>query len=52
MCQCSFTKDLEQGNHQLSGPPSVQPAEGQGNQNHERQPAQDAGNYHKEANIE
>jgi hypothetical protein len=43
---------LERGTHQLSGPPSVQPAEGQGNQNHECQPAQDAGDYPKEANIE
>jgi hypothetical protein len=42
---------LERGNHQLPGPPLGQPAEGQGNQNHKRQPAQAAGDYPEEANI-
>jgi hypothetical protein len=32
-CQCSFTRDLEQGNHQLPGPPPGLPAEAQGNKN-------------------
>jgi hypothetical protein len=31
--QCSFTRDLEQGNHQLPGPPPGLPAEVQGNKN-------------------
>jgi hypothetical protein len=48
--QCSFTRDLEQGNHQLPGPPLGLPAEAQGNKN--RQPAKAAGDYHKEANVE
>jgi hypothetical protein len=51
-CQCSFTRDLEQGNHQLPGPPPSLPAEGQGNQNHDRQPAKAAGDYPKETNVE
>jgi hypothetical protein len=50
--QCSFTKDLEWGVRQLLGPPPGQPAEGQGNQNHERQPAHATGEYPKEANVE
>jgi hypothetical protein len=48
--QCSFTRDLEQGNHQLAGPPPVLPAEVQGNKN--RQPAKTAGDYPEEANVE
>jgi hypothetical protein len=39
--QCSFTRDLEQGNHQLPGPPPGLPAEAQGNKN--RQPAKATG---------
>jgi hypothetical protein len=31
--QCNFTRDLEQGNHQLPGPPPGLPAEAQGNKN-------------------
>jgi hypothetical protein len=52
MRQCSFTRDLERGNHQLPGPPPGQPAEGQGNQNRKRQPAQAVGDYPEEANVE
>jgi hypothetical protein len=48
--QCSFTRDLEQGNHQLPGPPPGLPAEAQGNKN--RQPAKAAGDYPEEANVE
>jgi hypothetical protein len=48
--QCSFTRDLEQGNHQLPGPPPGLPAEAQGNKN--RQPAKATGDYPKEANVE
>jgi hypothetical protein len=48
--QCSFTRDLEQGNHQLSGPPPGLSAEAQGNKNW--QPAMAAGDYPKEANVE
>jgi hypothetical protein len=48
--QCNFTKDLEQGNHQLPGPPPGLPAEVQGNKN--RQPANAAGDYPEEANVE
>jgi hypothetical protein len=48
--QCSFTKDLEQGNHQLPGPPPGLPAEAQGNKNW--QPAKAAGDYPEEANVE
>jgi hypothetical protein len=48
--QCSFTRDLEQGDHQLPGPPPGLPAEPQGNKN--RQPAKAAGDYPKEANVE
>jgi hypothetical protein len=48
--QCSFTRDLEQGNHQLPGLSPGLPAEAQGNQN--RQPAKAAGDYPKEANVE
>jgi hypothetical protein len=48
--QCSFTKDLEQGNHQLQGPPPGQPAEAQGKKN--RQSAKAAGDYPEEANVE
>jgi hypothetical protein len=48
--QCSFTRDLERGNHQLPGPPPGLPAEAQGNQN--RQPAKAAGDYLEEANVE
>jgi hypothetical protein len=48
--QCSLTKDLEQRNHQLPGPPPGLPAEAQGNKN--RQPAKAAGDYPKEANVE
>jgi hypothetical protein len=50
--QCSFTRDLERGNHQLPGPPPGLPAEGQGNQNRDRQLAKTAGDYPEEANIE
>jgi hypothetical protein len=46
---CSFTMDLEQGNHQLPGPPPGLPAEVQGNKN--RQPAKAAGDYPEEANV-
>jgi hypothetical protein len=49
--QCSFTRDLEQGNHQLLGPSRGQPAEGQGNQNREQQPAKAAGDYPEEGNV-
>jgi hypothetical protein len=49
-CQCSFTRDLERGNHQLPGPPPGLPAEAQGNQN--RQPTKAAADYPEEANIE
>jgi hypothetical protein len=48
--QCSFTRDLERGNHQLPGPPPGLPAEAQGNQN--RLPAKVAGDYPEEANVE
>jgi hypothetical protein len=48
--QCSFTRDLERGNHQLPSLPPGLPAEGQGNQN--RQPAKAARDYPEEANIE
>jgi hypothetical protein len=48
--QCSFTRDLEQGNHQLPGPPPGLPAEAQGNKN--RQPAKAARDYPEEANVE
>jgi hypothetical protein len=48
--QCSFTRDLEQGSHQLPGPPPGLPAEAQGNKN--RQPAKAAGVYPEEANVE
>jgi hypothetical protein len=48
--QCSFTRDLEQGSHQLPGPPPGLPAEVQGNKN--RQPAKAAGDYPEEANVE
>jgi hypothetical protein len=48
--QCSFTRDLEQGNHQLPGPPPGLPAEAQGNKN--RQAAKAAGDYPEEANVE
>jgi hypothetical protein len=48
--QCSFTRDLEQGNHQLPGPPPGLPAEAQGNKN--RQSAKAAGDYPEEANVE
>jgi hypothetical protein len=48
--QCSFTRDLEQGNHQLPGPPPGLPAEAQGNKN--RQSAKTAGDYSEEANVE
>jgi hypothetical protein len=37
---------------QLPGPPLGQPAEGQGNQNRERQPAPAASDYPKEANVD
>jgi hypothetical protein len=40
------------GVRQLPGPPPGQPAEGQGNQNHECQSAQAAGDYPEEANVE
>jgi hypothetical protein len=49
-CQCSFTRDLDQGNHQLPGPPPGLPAEAQGNKN--RQPAKAARDYPEEANVE
>jgi hypothetical protein len=52
MHQCSFTRDLERGNHQLPGSPPGQLAEGQGNQNCDRQPAKAAGDYPEEANVE
>jgi hypothetical protein len=48
--QCSFTRDLEQGNHQLPGPPPGLPAKAQGNKN--RQLAKAAGDYPEEANVE
>jgi hypothetical protein len=48
--QCSFTRDLGQGSHQLPGPPPGLPAEAQGNKN--RQPAKAAGDYPEEANVE
>jgi hypothetical protein len=48
--QCSFTRHLEQGYHQLPGPPPGLPAEVQGNKN--RQPARAAGDYPEEANVE
>jgi hypothetical protein len=48
--QCGFTRDLEQGNHQLPGPPPGLPAEAQGNKN--RQPAKAAGDYPEEASVE
>jgi hypothetical protein len=48
--QCSFTRDLEQGSHQLPRPPPGQPAEAQGNKN--RQPAKATGDYPEEANVE
>jgi hypothetical protein len=48
--QCSFTRDLEQGNHQLPGPPPGLPAEAQGNKN--QQLAKAAGDYPEEANVE
>jgi hypothetical protein len=48
--QCSFTRDLDQGGHQLPGPPPSQPAEAQGNKN--RQPAKAIGDYPEEANVE
>jgi hypothetical protein len=48
--QCSFTRDLEQGNHQLPGPPPGLLAEAQGNKN--RQSARVAGDYPEEANVE
>jgi hypothetical protein len=50
-CQCSFTRELERQNHQLLGPLSGLPTEGQGNQNRDRQPAKAAGDYLEEANI-
>jgi hypothetical protein len=50
MHQCSFTRDPEQGNHQVPGSPPGLPAEAHGNQN--RQPAKAAGDYPEEANIE
>jgi hypothetical protein len=50
--QCSFTRDLERGKHRLSGPPLGLSAEGQGNQNRDRQPAKAAGDYPEEANVE
>jgi hypothetical protein len=46
--QCSFTRDLERGNHQLLGLPPGLPVEGQGNQ--KWQPAKAAGDYPKETN--
>jgi hypothetical protein len=51
-CQCSFNRDMERGNHQLPGPPPRLLAEGQGNQNRDRQPAKAAGDYPEEANVE
>jgi hypothetical protein len=48
--QYSFTTDLEQGGHQLPGPPPGLPAEAQGNKN--RQPAKATGDYPEEANVE
>jgi hypothetical protein len=48
--QCCFTRDLEQGNHQLPGPPPGLPAEAQGNKN--RQLAKAVGDYPEEANVE
>jgi hypothetical protein len=48
--QCNFTRDLEQGNHQLPGPLPGLPAEAQGNKN--RQPAKAIGDYPEEANVE
>jgi hypothetical protein len=51
MRQCSFTRDLKRGNHQLPGPPPGLPAEGQGNQNRDRQSAKAAGDYPEEANV-
>jgi hypothetical protein len=48
--QCSFTRDLEQGNHQLPGPPPGLLAEAQGNKNW--QPVKAAGDYPEEANVE
>jgi hypothetical protein len=48
--QYSFTRDLEQGNHQLPGPPPGLPAEAQGNKN--RQSAKAARDYPEEANVE
>jgi hypothetical protein len=50
--QCSFTRDMEQGVRKLPGPPPGQPAEGQGNQNGERQPAPAVGDYPEEANVD
>jgi hypothetical protein len=50
--QCSFTRELERGNHQLPGPLPGLPAEGQGNQNRDRQPAKAARDYLEEANVE
>jgi hypothetical protein len=50
--QCGFTRDLERGNHQLTGPSSGLPAEGQGNQNRDRQLANAVGDYPKEGNVE
>jgi hypothetical protein len=41
---------LEQGHHQLPGPPPGLPAEAQGHKN--RQPAKAAGDYPEEANVE
>jgi hypothetical protein len=49
-CQYSFTRDLEQGNHQLPSPPLGLPAEAQGNKN--RQPAKAVRDYPKKANME
>jgi hypothetical protein len=48
--QCSFTRDLERGKHQLPGLPPGLPAEAQGNQNW--QPAKAAGDYPEEVNVE
>jgi hypothetical protein len=48
--QRSFTRDLEQGNHQLPGPPPGMPAKAQGNKNW--QSAKAAGDYPDEANVE
>jgi hypothetical protein len=50
--QCSFTRDLEQGNHQLPVSLPGLSAEGQGNQNHDQQPAKAVKDYPEEANVE